>query len=405
MKKKLFAWLMCLAMLVATLVPASADDTVIAKDYYGNDITALKQIATPSAIFSYKGDSPGSLKDGTDARWTAYSYTGTEAPWVQYDFLCEVTVESCVVRWYDDGGGCLVPLELDIQYWDGTQYVSVVPTAAYVDFIASADNTYAFKPVTTTSIRMVMVPSGLLGVAGKGMPAILEWDVMGKIADGVSVPKPDTSDINALAAPTALYTNAGDSPADLKNGTVDARWSCYTYTGTENPWVQYTWPCTVELEATTINWQDDGGGLKLPKRFEIQYWNGTSFVPVKATNDHTAMTAKQDNIYTFEKVQTKMLRIVAEPEGELGSDGKKGMVGINEWTVTGVAVESTAPETTASTTTAAPVTTAAPTTTAPTTTAVPVQTPATGSAMPMLALCAGLALLAVSLLEKKHRAN
>ncbi|MBQ8397912.1 MAG: hypothetical protein IJX53_06950 [Clostridia bacterium] len=106
MKKKLFASLMCLSMLAAALITASADETVIAKDYYGNDITALKQIATPSAIFSYKGDSPGSLKDGTDARWTAYAYTGTDVPWVQYDFLCAVTVESCVVRWYDDGGGC-----------------------------------------------------------------------------------------------------------------------------------------------------------------------------------------------------------------------------------------------------------------------------------------------------------
>ncbi|MBQ3125955.1 MAG: hypothetical protein IJC15_02700, partial [Clostridia bacterium] len=210
MKTRLFALLMCVAMLAAMLTPASAADTVIAKDYFGNDITALKQLATASAIFSYKGDSAGSLTDGTDSRWTAYAYTGTDVPWVQYDFLCAVTADSCVVRWYDDGGGCLVPIELEIQYWDGEKYVPVTPTSPFVDFVAKQDNTYSFKPVTTTSIRMVMTPSGLLGLNGKGMPAILEWDVMGKIADGVTVPKPDTSDINKLAVPTALFTNAGD---------------------------------------------------------------------------------------------------------------------------------------------------------------------------------------------------
>ena len=34
------------------------------------------------------------LSDGTNAAWSAYGYTGTDKPWVQYEFACRVALRA-----------------------------------------------------------------------------------------------------------------------------------------------------------------------------------------------------------------------------------------------------------------------------------------------------------------------
>ena len=83
-----------------------------------------------------------------------------------------------MVRWYDDGENIRVPKSIDIQYWDGSKFVSVKKIGAY-SYVPNQDNTYKFESVNTKMLRIVITPTGTLGGDGKGMPGIVEWDVLG----------------------------------------------------------------------------------------------------------------------------------------------------------------------------------------------------------------------------------
>ncbi|MBC8546886.1 glycoside hydrolase family 127 protein, partial [Clostridiaceae bacterium NSJ-31] len=154
------------------------------------DEAALELFATPTASFTSPYDSVGNLNDGSDNRWTAYSYKGSTNPWVQYDFDVDVTLWGSNIKWYDDGGGVQVPTGLDIQYWDGTQFVSVNKIGEYDTFIKSQENIYRFQPVVTNKIRLVITPKGALSSSGSGMPGIMEWKLLGQIGT-VDIDRPE----------------------------------------------------------------------------------------------------------------------------------------------------------------------------------------------------------------------
>ena len=240
-------WCATFAPHLLTFLPP--DDKTVSRmvDGFGNPIYNLKDIATPVVSFGNEESHPRFLNDGTDARWNAYGYTGTDNPWVQYEFPCRVTLEGCVIKWYDNGGNCRVPKEIDIQYWNGEDFVSVTKKGSFT-YPANTRNIYRSIPVETTILRIVITPTGALGGDGKGMPAIAEWNVVGVLAEGAVVPKPVIMDITSIAVPVATYSYKTDFVFSL-NDNSDARWSAKGYTGTENLWVQYKFPRKVSVNA------------------------------------------------------------------------------------------------------------------------------------------------------------
>ncbi|MGI6754156.1 MAG: hypothetical protein ACOX31_07665 [Eubacteriales bacterium] len=296
-------------------------------DGFGYPIINLKEIATPTVSFGDEESHPRFLSDNANTRWSANGYTGTEEPWVQYEFPCRLSVTGCVIKWYNDGSGSKKPEELDIQYWNGEEFLSVI--GAYDEFL---NNVYLFNTVETTILRIVMTPVGTLGGDGSGMPAIAEWSIIGKLAEGAVVPKPEILSIASIAKPSATFASKTDFVFNLNDNT-DARWSANGYTGIDKPWVQYTLPLKVSADSCIIKWYDDGSGTRVPKAIDIQYWDGTEFLPVEKIGVYTYIP-NQDNIYKFKNIDTNILRIIITPAGQLGGDGK-GMPGIVEWNVMG----------------------------------------------------------------------
>ncbi len=294
-------------------------------DGFGNPLINLKEIATPAVSFADEESHPRFLNDGTRARWSAAGYTGEDKPWVQYEFPCKLTIRGCVFDWYDDGSGSKEPKEIDIQYWNGSEFVSVKPTTDVISI-------YRFDPVDTTILRVVLTPAGKLGGDGTGMPGIVEWSVLGSLAAGSVIPKPQLTSISGIAVPTATFASKTDFVFNL-NDKTDAHWSAYGYTDVDNLWVQYKFPAEISVNSCVVRWYDDGENIRVPKSIDIQYWNGSKFVSVKKIGAYSYVP-NQDNTYKFESVNTKMLRIVITPTGTLGGDGK-GMPGIVEWDVLG----------------------------------------------------------------------
>ena len=117
----------------------------------------LAPLATPSASFTKTNGMLAKLNDGIDSadnRWTEHTNPSATCATVQYDFEEAVTLGEMQIKWYRDGSELWVPASLDIQYFDGKEYVSVTPTNTW-KFTGNAYDTYLFTPVTSTSFRLV----------------------------------------------------------------------------------------------------------------------------------------------------------------------------------------------------------------------------------------------------------
>jgi DUF1680 family protein len=98
-------------------------------------------------------EEPTESDPGTHFDW--WNTRGT-TEWVQYTFDKPHAVSRSEVFWFDDsgkGGGCAVPASWRLLYLDGMDWKPVENTSPY-GVQKGAYNHVAFKPVTTTAIRL-----------------------------------------------------------------------------------------------------------------------------------------------------------------------------------------------------------------------------------------------------------
>lgn len=137
----------------------------------------LHQFATPSASYTYPGDSPLHLNDGSNSpanRWTSYNYGNIlQDPWVQYDFDAPVELGGCEIWWYDDQGGVQLPDGFEIYYKSGPSdfFAPVQHDGVYTCDRADTFQTYTFAPVSVTTLRLVFHVS-------KASAGIVEWKLL-----------------------------------------------------------------------------------------------------------------------------------------------------------------------------------------------------------------------------------
>ena len=137
----------------------------------------LHQFAVPSASYTYAGDSPLHLNDGSDNpanRWTSWNNGNVlQNPWVQYDFETPVDVAGCKIWWYDDKGGVQLPDGFEIYYKSSAaaDFKPVQHTGSYTCDRADTFQLYTFAPVRATSLRIVCFVS-------KAAAGIVEWKLL-----------------------------------------------------------------------------------------------------------------------------------------------------------------------------------------------------------------------------------
>jgi len=98
-------------------------------------------------------EEPTETDPGTHFDW--WNTRGT-TEWVQYSFNKPHAVSRSEVFWYDDsakGGGCAVPASWRILYLDGDEWKPVENAGPY-GVANKAYNRVAFKPVTTSAVRL-----------------------------------------------------------------------------------------------------------------------------------------------------------------------------------------------------------------------------------------------------------
>jgi NPCBM-associated, NEW3 domain of alpha-galactosidase len=138
------------------------------------------------------------------------------------------------------------------------------------------------------------------------------------------------SDLATSAAPSASYTSPWEHVTAINDGiyptssndSQDLRWGCWPEQGEQ--WIELDWNQPVTTSGSSVYFLDDGGGVRLPASWRVQYWNGSAFVDV--TNPSAYQAADNTfNAVTFDPVTTTRLRVVLE--------SGQGSVGVIQWVV------------------------------------------------------------------------
>jgi hypothetical protein len=100
------------------------------------------------------GREPRNSNDHSIPRFTWWDHRGT-SEWVQYDFGKKRKVSSVEVYWFDDtgAGSCRVPQSWQVLFQEGNLWTPVQNQTGY-PIARDTYNRVAFKPVTTTSLRI-----------------------------------------------------------------------------------------------------------------------------------------------------------------------------------------------------------------------------------------------------------
>ncbi len=147
---------------------------------------------------------------------------------------------------------------------------------------------------------------------------------------------PGTTDLALTATASASYASPWTTISAINNGIYPIQssddnnltpyWGTWPETGTQ--WMELDWSQPVTTSGSSVYFADDGGGLRLPASWSVQYWDGSNWDDVTGASSYPAAD-DTFNAVTFDSVTTTKLRVVMQ--SGLGS------VGAIQWIVPSVA--------------------------------------------------------------------
>ncbi|XTZ16366.1 glycoside hydrolase family 43 protein [Micromonospora echinospora] len=140
---------------------------------------------------------------------------------------------------------------------------------------------------------------------------------------------PAGTNLAPSATATTSYVSPWESVAALNNGGVPANsadrsnlaYGNWPQQGTQ--WVEYTWPSARQVNRIATYWFDDDQGIDLPASCQVQYWNGSGYVPVPGQSS-CPVAGNTYNVTTFGTVSTTRLRLAVTARSGLST-------GLLEW--------------------------------------------------------------------------
>jgi hypothetical protein len=177
--------------------------------------------------------------------------------------------------------------------------------------------------------------SGLIVSASYGAPDAASGSASAEQWVHVQPPlplPPGTTDVALTAAPSASYSSPWTTVSAINNGIYPVQssddndltpyWGTWPEQGTQ--WIELDWSQPITTSGSSVYFADDGGGLRLPASWTVQYWTGTAFADVANPGSYAAAD-NTFNTVTFSPVTTTRLRV--------SMDSGLGSVGVIQWVV------------------------------------------------------------------------
>jgi hypothetical protein len=243
-------------------------------------------------------------------RWTTAG-SPNAIDWTMIDFGTARHIESVKLYFLDDSSGIAPPARYELAIWRNGAWIPItgqrrspaLPTGRRA-------NAIAFPPVTTSRLRVLFTPRPLSAV---GLSEIEAW---GEVVLPRSVPTIASPDLAWGAAASASFTSQFDKVSEVNDMAVAFshysrnRWTAF---GSPNAsdWVQLDLHGRHRIDQVELYLWGDGGGVKAPKRFTIQTWNGTQWVDAQVVSQVPLLPQVSSvNTVHIAPVETERIRVV-----------------------------------------------------------------------------------------------
>jgi hypothetical protein len=229
------------------------------------------------------------------------------------------------------GASTLKDVKVALQAPTGWTTAASSATVADIAPGKSADVTFDVTPAANANGG-----NGLVATATYRAPDGASGSVSGEqwvIAQKPLPLPPGATDLALTATASASYTSPWTTVSAINNGIYPIQssddgnltpyWGDWPQTGTH--WVELDWTAPVTTNGTEVYWADDGGGLRTPSSWVVQYWDGSNWVDVGDQSGQPT-TLNTFNQITFDPVTTSKLRLSMQGTGTAS-------VGVIQWVV------------------------------------------------------------------------
>ncbi|MDB5352250.1 MAG: hypBA2 [Planctomycetota bacterium] len=209
------------------------------------------------------------------------------------------------------------PSSIALEFWDGDSWKTVPDQVRTPDRPEGhRANWIAFPPIQTSRIRAVFHhresrKTGLTEFEawGEGRPPI---------APAPSPPGNLAANPKATGFPKAeaSFTSRFDKVDEANDGIVRLtpnprnRWTCYESPNAED-WLSLDFGHEETVGRLDLHLFDDGGGVRAPKSYTVQTWDGKDWHDVLSpTKDPETPAGRTVNIVTFPPIKTSKVRVV-----------------------------------------------------------------------------------------------
>jgi hypothetical protein len=285
-----------------------------------------------SASFAGPNSSAAKLIDGNywyhvspPNRWTCEG-SPNKADWFAIDFGVKRKIDTVKLYVLDDGGRIAAPARIDLEYWDGQAWAEVPQQERTPkEPTGHRANTVRFKELATQTVRAVLTHrdgcrSGLseFEACGAGklpvQPAPMPAGNLAYNPGGKPFPKASAS-----------FTSRFDKVEDANDGKVvfqpspNNRWTAYESPNASD-WLAIDFGESKKFRRVELAIFDDRGGVQAPEKYEIEYWDGSTWKPaanVKKSPEKPA--GGQFNEAAFDPVTASKVRVVFTHRGKARS--------------------------------------------------------------------------------------
>lgn len=241
-------------------------------------------------------------------RWTTTGSNSVTA-YAGIDFGSEQSLSQVKVYFIDDAKGKVKkPKSYSVEFWKDHKWQAVTElNRSPLKPEGGRANTVNFREVKTSKLRVSMT---LQKGADAGISEIEAW------SPSMGNAKPEEVEvINAAyfknAKAKASFTSSFDDIAGINDGLANPakRWTAFESPNASD-WVSFSFDKQKEVSKVYLYFYSDKNGVQPPADYQVEYWNGKDWTPVKSSQKMPAKPIADLNICSFSPVNTTALRVV-----------------------------------------------------------------------------------------------
>ena len=260
-------------------------------------------------------------------RWTAVG-SPNRVDTLTLDFGTARRLDSLALFLLDDGREIRPPARYEVQLWNGRGWTTParqrrtpgVPTGRTV-------NAITFPPVDASRVRVSLThqPGSF-----SGLTELEAWSRTGGSITEANLP---TGNHAYAIHVSASFTSRNDRIGEVNDMRIAfTRYSRNRWTTFGSPnasdWLEVDLGAPHPVTTVELYLFDDGRGVRAPKGYSVQYWNGAAWTDARVRSRHPAQpTGSAVNTVRIERVTTSRVRIVFEH----ALPGASGMTELMIW--------------------------------------------------------------------------